>query len=712
MSEYTEASLVERPIIKALRAQEYDYVPPSQHAALRGAPNEVLFKPHLSAALLKLNPGLSEADAESAVGQLAQITDNATWLARLRGDYSKQVQGQSQKRTLRLLDFDTPANNHFVVTNQLKVHGSKPRIPDIVIYVNGIPLVVIEAKSPLNPKQGAYDAIHQIRSAEAEIPRLFHSNLFNLATNGTNCLYGATGAPPEHWGRWRDPWPRKAEEFGGDPTALALYALLDPARLLDLLAHFVVFETRDTKTIKKICRYQQFRAVNKLVDRVCHGDPRQGLIWHTQGSGKSLTMVFAALKLKFHQGVQHPALTNPNLLVLTDRRDLHSQISATFAACGLPNPTPAGSIQALKGLLAGDAKGRTILSTIFKFHWDEPGLQAKDPKVRKAAQQALAVPSSARWIIMADEAHRTQEKDLGAYLKAILPDAARFGFTGTPVQKNDLNTFQNFSVPGERYLDKYGIDDAVRDGATVPVRYMARQTKWHLHGKELDVLFDQWFANEPEAVVDELRRRGVTQGDLARFPERIRLIALDIWTHFQAHVAPDGFKAQICAIDRLACVEYKQALDAVIAKHLMDEGVAKADAHAQAQAMSVCVYSAGQHDSQKDERLVTWHVASEDVTKTVIPNFQQADHPLKFLIVCNKLLTGFDAPIEQALYLDNPLTDHNLLQAIARTNRRCGATKRDGLVVDYIGVTAKLGKALSAYNAEDVQGALSDVDEL
>ncbi|MCP3911841.1 MAG: DEAD/DEAH box helicase family protein, partial [Actinomycetia bacterium] len=241
-------------------------------------------------------------------------------------------------------------------------------------------------------------------------------------------MYGATEAPSELWSRWRDPWPRDRQEFA-DETEKGLYALLEPSRLLDVLAHFIVFETRDGVTVKKVCRYQQFRAVNKMVQRVQDGKHRAGLIWHTQGSGKSLTMVFAALKLKFHRGITSERLQNPNLMVLTDRIDLHKQIAKTFEACGLPNPISAKTIKKLRQIVVPGVMGRTVLSTIFKFHWDDPRLKSRVHAQRLAALRELAVEGSENWILMVDEAHRTQEKELGAYVRAILPDAVRFGFT-------------------------------------------------------------------------------------------------------------------------------------------------------------------------------------------------------------------------------------------------------------------------------------------
>lgn len=710
MTSPNEYTLVEKPILDTLVAEYgYRFVPPDEHPSLRARENEVLFRPVLIDALRRLN-SLDESTAKAIFNDLAALTDNETWVKRLRGDYSWKVPGEATHRTIRLVDFDDPSNNDWVCTNQLRVQGEVVRKPDVVVYLNGIPVVVIEAKSP-TASQDAYDAIDQVRSAEREVPRLFFSNLFNIATNDVKCLYGATGAPSEFWSTWRDPWPRKAEDFA-DQTQQALYALLSPARLLDLLAHFIVFERRDGQTIKKVCRYQQFRAVNKMVERVVEGKHHAGLVWHTQGSGKSLTMVFAALKLKFHRGIDSERLRNPNLLVITDRIDLHDQIAKTFVACGLPNPIDADSIDTLRREVVPGVLGRTVISTIFKFHWDDPRLKSSVHAHRMAALRDLGVEGSENWILMVDECHRTQEKDLGAYLRAILPKAVRFGFTGTPVKKGDHDTFENFGAKGERYLDKYGIDDAVADGATVPIYYQGRKTEWHLHDKELDVVFDQWFHREPEEKREELKRRGITKGDLARFPERIRMVALDIWTHFRAFVQPDGFKAQVVAIDRRSCVAYKEALDATIARSLVKaRGLDPEEAAERAAAMSVCIYSPGQHDKEQHPELVRYQL-DEDETKKAIWRFLDPDSDLAFLIVCNKLLTGFDAPIEQAMYLDNPLTDHNLLQAIARTNRRYGKAKEHGLIVDYIGVSKKLSEALDAYRKEDVAGAMRDLDEL
>ncbi|MEW9537556.1 HsdR family type I site-specific deoxyribonuclease [Agrobacterium radiobacter] len=701
MSHGPEWHFAERPTIEHLRAMGYGFLTAAEHAGLRDGENQVLFRLHLIDALMRIN-GIDRTSAEAAYGELAAISDNEVWLKVLRGDYARKVTGQETQQTLRVIDLLDPRNNQFSVTHQLLVKAENTRKPDIVVYVNGIPLVVIEAKSPLNTKDKTGEAFEQIKQYEQDIPRLFFSNVFNIVTDGALVLYGSTGSGSKYFAEWRDPWPKTDADFP-DSLAKGLWCLLESSRLLDLIAHYVVFEKTETGTIKKICRYQQFRAVNRIVDRVIEGKHRQGLIWHTQGSGKSLTMVFAALKLKTHRTIQTERLANPNILVLTDRVDLHSQISGTFTACGLPNPTAIESIKDLHTLIRSGKDGHTALSTIFKF---------------QGSKEAIA--NSENWIVMVDEAHRTQEKDLGAYLRATLPHARFFGFTGTPVKKDDKNTYENFGLPGEGYLDKYGIDDAVADGATVPIYYTGRKTDWHIDEAKIDILFDTWFAELDDDKLNEIKKRGVQIEDLVKHPRRIALIAYDIWTHFKQYAQPDGFKAQIVAIDREAVILYKQALTKVIAEDLRAEGVEPAEALARAGAMSACVYSINQEDSKPSEdphkqairTKLKAHYLDSEAEKLAKKSFGRKGDDPQFLIVCDKLLTGFDCPIESVMYLDKPLKEHGLLQAIARTNRVSDARKRNGLIVDYIGVSGHLEEALSSYRADDVKNAMRDLDDL
>ncbi|MGH1399174.1 MAG: type I restriction endonuclease subunit R [Alphaproteobacteria bacterium] len=696
-----EWTFAEKPCLDYLQSIGYDYLHHKAHADNREADNHVIFKPILIEALMRIN-GITEADALAVYQELLGKADNEEWTKLLRGDYSRNVEGHDTKQTIRLIDFLDTKNNTFTVTNQLKVKAEKSRIPDVVVYINGIPVVVIEAKSPLNWKNKTGEAFAQIQQYERDIPRLFYSNQFNILTDGTNCLYGSTGSPSKFFGTWKDPWPRKVDEFGS-ALEQGLWSLLEPSRLLDLIAHFIVFEREDGRVIKKMCRYQQFRAVNKIVHRVADEDKRRGLVWHTQGSGKSLTMVFAALKLKKNMTVDSPALANPSIMVLTDRVDLDDQISGTFEACGLPNPERMKAVKDLRALLSAQTEGLMVLSTVFKFQGSNK-----------------AIENSGNWIVLVDECHRTQEKDLGAYIRATLPDAQFFGFTGTPIKKTDKDTYANFGVEGEGYLDKYGIDDAVADGATVPIHYTGRKTDWHIDEAQIDILFDQWFAELPDEELEQLKRKGVRLAHLVKHPKRVELVTLDLWTHYKAYAKPDGFKAQIVAYDREAIVLYKRALTALVASELRAEGMNEAEALAEADRYAVCVYSQSQEDDKPDEdsyvedvrQELKQHYLDKDAETNAKAAFKRRGEPPYFLIVCDKLLTGFDAPLENVMYLDKPLKEHNLLQAIARTNRVDTPEKRNGLIVDYIGVSKNLDTALESYREDDVKNAMRPLDDL
>ncbi|MER9462642.1 type I restriction endonuclease subunit R [Mesorhizobium sp. M0387] len=705
MSEYR---LAEKPALNLLAALGYQPLAPEAAMVMRQEENRVILKPVLIEALQALN-GIGLGDADAIYNDLATLSDNEDWQRKLRGGYSRRLAGENRDRPIALIDFKVPANNRFHVVRQFRVAAQRPRIADIVLFVNGIPLVVVEAKSPLKATAKAEEAFEQIKQYERDIPRLFASNAFNIVTDGIVTLYGATGASSSFYAPWPDAWQRNRAEFADD-LAKDLWGLVEPSRLLDLLAHFIVFEV-DPETgrkMKKVCRYQQFRAVNKVVQRVAEGVHRKGLIWHTQGSGKSLTMVFLALKLKNHLTVDAPTLANPNILVLTDRIDLDTQISSTFVACGMPNPKQAGSVTELREAVARGGNGQILLSTIFKF------AGSRDP-----------IPNSENWIVLVDECHRTQEKDLGAYLQATLPDARFFGFTGTPIKSTDKDTYARFSIEGEGYLDKYGIDDAVRDGATVPILYEGRKTDWAINEAEIDILFDRWFVDLADDKREQLKRKGLTLATIAKHPERVRLVALDIWEHFKQVCAPDGFKAQIVAVDREAVILYRAALTSMIAADLVKGGVDTDVARAKAGKMIACVYSKSQEDNKPSEdpdvaalrAELEMHYLDDAAEKEAKKAFKTFGQEPSFLIVCDKLLTGFDAPIEAVMYLDKPLKEHGLLQAIARTNRTCSLRRLDGIeitkphgrIVDYIGVTNHLDEALQSYRLEDVENALRDI---
>ncbi|MBE8989437.1 type I restriction endonuclease subunit R [Nostoc sp. LEGE 12450] len=721
MNKGPEYTLGEKPCIDALVKFGFTWLQPQQNQTVRDTLNQVILRDIFIAAIQRIN-NIPEEVARATYQDMLAVNDNEQWTNLLRGNYSRNVPGEATKKTICLIDFLYPENNTFTATNQLYVKSQNSRKPDIVIFINGIPLVVIEAKKPFIAKDKTGEAFEQIKQYERDIPRLFYSNAFNIITDGVNVLYGATDAASAYWGAWKEEAVTEGINFS-NKLEKQLWYLLEPSRLLDILAHFIVFEKREQKVTKKICRYQQFRAVNKIVDRVLaplKPNPslperkyRKGLIWHTQGSGKSLTMVFATLKLKTHKTIDSPSLENPNILILTDRIDLDTQIANTFLACGLPNPTRITSGDELQKAINSNPVGLTLLSTIFKFN--------------ESTKQAL---NSNNWIILVDECHRTQERDLGTFLEKTLVHACFIGFTGTPIQNTDQDTYENFSLPGEGYLDRYSIDDAVADGATVPIRYTSRKAEWEVDEKRLDILFDNWFANEPEEVVNKIKARGVKVEDLVKHRQRIELLAYDIWTHFSLHAAPEGFKAQIVAIDREAIILYKKALDKIISKSLTKQGFDPETATAWAEAMSVPIYSSNQEDGKPSEdkyintlrKDLRKYALDKDGELAATNRFTGDDveyeakvqrgevPPVHFLIICNKLLTGFDAPRESVMYLDNPLKEHNLLQAIARTNRVYGDHKEFGLIVDYIGVTKNLTEALSTYRQADVKNAMRDLE--
>jgi len=524
----------------------------------------------------------------------------------------------------------------------------------------------MEAKSPVAVGTDYTHAIKRLARYQREVPRLFVPNQIIVATDGLEFRYAATGAPDHYFFEWKDPSPHNIPEH--QEMKRAVFGLLDRANFLHIVQNFIVFETREGKTVKKICRYQQFRAANKIVERVLDGRHKRGLIWHTQGSGKSLTMLFAAWKLR-----RHPALKNPTVFIVVDRRDLDRQISDTFVACDFPNTTRAFSIADLRKKIAGDHR-EVIITTVHKF------------------QDIEELTEGENVIVLVDEAHRTQEGELAIQMRSALRNAFLFGFTGTPIDRGQvgLNTHRNFGPiledgRRERYLDLYSIKQSIEDGATVPVHFTGRVVKWSVSGEELDRAFKETFGHLEVEDRERLKREQGRLKVLLKHPDRVQQVGQDVANHFREHVQPNGFKAQLVAVDREACALYKEELD-----RLMDPEE------------SSVIYSPSADD---DERMRKHHKEKTEQER-VISNFKNPDHPLSILIVTDMLLTGFDAPVEQVMYLDRMLRDHALLQAIARTNRPYTAQKINGLVVDYVGVFQNVPEALDFDEAEIEECAL------
>ncbi len=474
--------------------------------------------------------------------------------------------------------------------------------------------------------------------------------------------------PIDMWGPWRD--EENQEEGQLHHVQATVESMLRPEVVLDILQNFTLFATdKKHRRIKIICRYQQYYTTNQIVDRVVKGYPKKGLIWHFQGSGKSLLMVFAAQKLRMH-----PKLGNPTVMIVVDRIDLDTQITATFNAADVPNMVGVATRQELQTLLGQDVR-KVLITTIHKF--GEAGGRLNE---------------RSNIIVMVDEAHRTQEGDLGRKMREALPNAFLFGLTGTPINRADRNTFWAFGADEDEkgYMSRYSFQDSIRDKATLPLHFEAPEVKLKIDKAAIDEAYKQITGNLSEQDRDDLAKRAAKMAVLVKNPERVRAVVKHIVKHFQTKVEPNGFKAQVVVFDRECCVLYKQVMDELIGPEA-----------------SAIVMTAAQGDPPEWKQ----HVRDKDAEEKLLDRFRDPADPLKFVIVTSKLLTGFDAPILQVMYLDKPMKDHNLLQAICRTNRTFGQEKTHGLIVDYIGIFDDVARALD-FDEKAVQQVVSNIDEL
>jgi type I restriction enzyme R subunit len=596
------------------------------------------------------------------------IKANEEMTAWLRGDRSMPFGPNGEHVTVPLIDFENLANNHYVVTTQLRVQsGTQTRIPDVVLIVNGLPLVVVEAKTPVRPAVSWVDAAIDIhRDYERDIPELFVSNVLSVATDGKELRYGAVRMPVELWGPWR-------VDDGATTGTLAeveksVRGLLQPKVLLDILANFTLFATNANKhRIKNVCRYQQYEGANLIVARVLAGKPRKGLLWHFQGSGKSLLMVFAAQKLR-----NQAALRNPTVLIVVDRVDLDAQISATFHASDVPNLVKAESRAELERLLRQDTR-KIIITTIFKFGEATGILNDRD-----------------NIVALVDEAHRTQEGDLGIKMRDGLPNAFLFGLTGTPINRRDRNTFYAFGADEDDrgYMSRYGFEESIRDGATLPLHFEPRLVELHIDKAAIDEGYKALTGSLSDLDRDNLAKAASRTSVLVKSPKRLAKICEDIAYHYENAVAPNGFKAMVVTFDQECCLLYKAKLDELMPP----------------EASEIVISAAG-----GDPRYQPYDRTRNQEEK-ILDRFRDKNDPLKILIVTAKLLTGFDAPILQAMYLDKPLRDHTLLQAICRTNR-VYAHKTHGLIVDYLGVFDDVAKALE-FDEKSVRKIVSNIEKI
>jgi type I restriction enzyme R subunit len=646
---------------------------------------EVFVEKELKEALCRLNPDIAAHPdrAEEVIHKLRAIliTVNNVGLVRANEEFSKWLRNEvtlpignnNEHVAIRLIDFEVLKNNSFVLCNQFKLRARETKIPDIVMFVNGIPLVVGEAKTPVRPAVTWFDGAHDINMVyENSVPQLFVPNVFSFATEGKEIFIGGVRTPLEFWAPWRleDEKDELSHFIGLQDVAKQLTHLLKPSTLLDILQYYTVYATNSKKKkIKVVCRYQQYEGANAIVQRVREGEIKKGLIWHFQGSGKSLLMLFAAQKLRKQQD-----LNNPTVMIVVDRVDLDTQITATFNTAEVPNMITTDSIKELHKLLEQDTR-KIIITMVHKFKDAYPDMNKRE-----------------NIIVMVDEAHRTQEGDLGRKMRNALPNAFLFGLTGTPINKADKNTFWAFGAEQDSggYMSRYTFQESIRDNATLPLHFEPRLPNYHIDKESLDIAFKEMANDLSEEDRNKLSQKAANMAVFLKSPERVKTIVADIVEHFKAHVEPEGLKAMIVTPDREACVQYKEALDLLI----------------NPEASEVVISSSANDDFDFKQK----YAMDKDKQEKVVEKFNDADSPLKFLIVTAKLLTGFDAPILQTMYLDKSLKDHTLLQAICRTNRLF-PNKTFGRIVDYFGVFDDTAKAL-AFDEESVKLVITNLQEL
>ncbi|MGB9986563.1 type I restriction endonuclease subunit R [Salarchaeum japonicum] len=647
--------------------------------------SSVVLEPRLRDAVENLNPWLSENNLNQVVREIQQVAGTSTMAENeqihellVRHTSVKQDRGHGLKhQTIQFIDYEHPENNDFFALNQFSVEGDIETIrPDITLFVNGLPLGVIECKSPTvaEPRSDALEQLHRYQNERTKTGRegaeeLFRYNQFSVATWYEGAVMGTYGTPKNQYKPWRDPYPLEDDDLAGlfdvdyvTPQHRMLYALFDHERLLDQLRHFTVFETKQSGPVKMVARYQQYRAVHKALERInkrSQHEAQGGVIWHTQGSGKSLTMLFLGLKLRR----QKP---DPTLLLVTDRSALDNQIHATFERCGFPNPRKAEDIEDLREKLSHNA-GETITTLIQKFQTTED--EEDDFPVLSGDDDIY---------VMVDEAHRTQYSQLANNMRTALPNAFYVGFTGTPIEKDERDTRRTFG----NYVDTYTIDQSLEDDTTVEILYQGRLADIHLEGADLDRVFDRVFRDYDEDEKAEIKKRYAREKDLAEAESRIKRVALDIVEHFEEQIAPP-FKGMVVTPSKRAAIQYKETLDELNGPE------------------SRVVIS---HDHNDPETVKQW-APSDSELSTYKEQFVDPDGEVELLIVCDMLLTGFDAPVAQVMYLDKPLREHNLLQAIARVNRPF-EDKNHGLIVDYYGVSDDLKEALAMFSADDVDRAM------
>ena len=679
---FNEDNTMEQMIISILKENGWTYIPAEDLPRMY---SDVMVEPMVKEALIRLNPEIAAepSRADEVIYKLRTailsvqphnlVTQNELFKKLVFEENSFPFGKDGRMVPIRFFGTmrkEDMALNEYVVTNQWvypQADGGK-RL-DIVLLINGFPVAIGELKTPVRSAITWLDAAGDISAYEKSIPAMFVTNVFNFATEGKCYRYGSVHMPINMWGPWHTSTHK--EEGSLADVKISMEDMIQPEKVMDIFQFFTMFATdKKYRKYKIICRYQQFEGANMIVSRVLAGYPKKGLIWHFQGSGKSLLMVFAAQKLRMI-----PELKNPTVVIVDDRIDLETQITATFNASDIPNLTSASTKEELSSFFRGDMR-KILITTIFKFGEANGELNARD-----------------NIIVMVDEAHRTQEGDLGEKMRMALPNAFFFGLTGTPINRVDKNTFLTFGAEEDRtgYMSRYSFSDSIRDGATLPLHFEPVPVELHVNKDELDRAFEAMTdeAGLSREEKNELSRR-VNMKAIMYNPARIRKVCEHIAKHFQSKIAPNGYKGQIVVYDRECCLMYKAILDELLGE---DASTIVMDTN-----------------NDKEDRYKKYR-RDRDAEGKILDVFRDPNSELKLVIVTSKLLTGFDAPILQAMYLDKPMKDHTLLQAICRTNRTYDQGKTHGLIIDYIGIFDDVAKALD-FDETSMRQIITNIDEI
>ncbi|PZG19845.1 type I restriction endonuclease subunit R [Nonomuraea aridisoli] len=680
-----EGYTVQFPMVK--HVVEIGWTPLTQQEAeaKRHGRANMLFRDDLEAKLLEFNPWLSDDQSRAIVDTIealpSTIEGNRDVLAWIRGERQWYDEVEKRHRPIQVVDFNNPGSNSFVVTWEWKIEplARKGNRADVMFVINGLPVAVVEHK---NPKDGgALDrAVKQLRRYELETPELLAApQLFNV-THLLDYWYGVTWNANR---RFISKWKQTPDE----EYRFAVQAFFEPTDFLRTLQHWILFYVEDGETRKSVLREHQRRAIDKIVARCADHEKTRGLIWHTQGSGKTFTLLTAARLILENKD----RYNNGTVILVVDRTELEGQLrewvdrllgemQANDIAVRRAN-----SKTELQNLLDADFRG-LVISMIHKFE-----------EIKKDSSPRDNI------YVFIDEAHRSVAKDLGSYLMAALPAATIIGFTGTPVgnARGSSGSFQIFGTQDEDgYLDKYSIKESIEDGTTLPIRYMMAPSNMTIPTEQLDEEFFALAESEDVTDVEELNRvldRAVGIRAFLSADNRVEQVAEFVANHFRENVDPLHYKALLVAVDRETCAKYKLALD----RHLPPE-------------WSEVVYSSNPSDAVDRPRVAELQL-SETREQEVRKAFKKHAEQPKILIVTDKLLTGYDAPVLYSMYLDKPMRDHVLLQAIARVNRPYvdseGVRKRVGLVVDFVGVLRELQKALR-FDSADIGGAIEDLETM